>query len=509
MSLKVWLPLNGNLNNQGLSSASINSNGNFTYENGKLGKAVAFNNSTKYISIDKFDTPEISISAWIYLYDTPITKSIILSQSSSGTDGLSIYVNTDGKCSFQYGSSIISSEALNSNTWYHITAVLGIARGAELYIDGSLIATGDYIKPSYDNVEELVIGKMSTSSESNPFMGLINDIRVYDNALSAKKVKFLSMGLVAHYPLNHAGLDRANLVDTGIGFTAVTGTIATSVNGVCIDYSKSTETPSFYVPVVENITAGTYTIAFDVEGLADTDNITLTFSDGTSKVIENGRNIAQLNLKTTVNSSTGLLVTAKGTTTSTVLITRFKLEPGTESTSYIPSSTDPVYSKLGFDSTAVTNCAGYGNHAQFVGGLPTPIADSGRNIGSYQFSSGVSLSIPDLELSEYTVCYWSNSGTGWKFNKLNSLPSVLGGSDIALSDIRVYATILSDKDLSDLQNVAISIDNGNYIHAFAYRESDNVGIDSKGVLSNIEFNEVNDIVKIYDSQVTSREFYEI
>ena len=508
MSLKVWLPLNGNLNNQGLSSAPITSSNNLTYTTGKLGQAVAFDNSAKYIRTDIINAAEISISAWIYMSANPSTKAVIISQSS-GTDGVSVYVDSTRKCSFQYGSTTVSSEALNTNTWYHITAVLSIARGAELYVNGAVVANGDYATPTFTNVAGLVVGRLTSSSTSNSFTGRISDVRVYSNALSPKKVKFLSMGLVAHYPLNHPGLHNVNLVDTGIGFAAVTGTMATSVNGVCIDYSESTENPSFYVPVVDNISAGTYTLSFDVEGVASTDNIVLTFPNGATSTIQNGRNTVQLNLTTTVNSSTGLLIKATGSTSSIVLITRFKLEPGTEATNYLPSSTDPVYSKLGFESTEVKNCAGYGNHAQFIGGIPTPIADSGRNIGSYQFSSGISLSIPDLGLSEYTVCYWSNSGTGWKFNKLNSLPSVLGGSNIALSDIRVYATTLSDKDLSDLQNVAVSIDNGNYVHAFAYKESNSVSIDSKGVLSNIEFNEVNDIVKIYDSQVTSREFYEI
>ena len=112
-------------------------------------------------------------------------------------------------------------------------------------------------------------------------------------------------------------------------------------------------------------------------------------------------------------------------------------------------------------------------------------------------------------MSECTVCYWSKSGNTWTFNKSNAIPSSLGGSNIALSDIRVYATKLSDEDLSDLETVAISVDNGNYIHAYSFNESDSFSIDSKGVLSNIEFIEVNDIVKIYGSQVTSREFYEI
>ena len=40
MSLQVWLPLNGNLHNQGLSSIDVSGTTGITYDNnGKIGKA--------------------------------------------------------------------------------------------------------------------------------------------------------------------------------------------------------------------------------------------------------------------------------------------------------------------------------------------------------------------------------------------------------------------------------------------------------------------------------------
>ena len=45
MALQVWLPLNGNLNNQGLSTGSLSA-GSMTFEDGKLGKCLRVNNNT-------------------------------------------------------------------------------------------------------------------------------------------------------------------------------------------------------------------------------------------------------------------------------------------------------------------------------------------------------------------------------------------------------------------------------------------------------------------------------
>jgi len=37
MALQVWLPLNGNLNNQGLSNVTVTNNGATVDNNGKIG----------------------------------------------------------------------------------------------------------------------------------------------------------------------------------------------------------------------------------------------------------------------------------------------------------------------------------------------------------------------------------------------------------------------------------------------------------------------------------------
>ena len=53
MSLRIWLPLNGDLRNQGLNDISvINSNVSID-NNGKLGKCYRFETSGSYLEISK------------------------------------------------------------------------------------------------------------------------------------------------------------------------------------------------------------------------------------------------------------------------------------------------------------------------------------------------------------------------------------------------------------------------------------------------------------------------
>ena len=46
MSLKIWLPLNGNIENQGLADVTITNNGATIDNNGKIGKCYSFNGGT-------------------------------------------------------------------------------------------------------------------------------------------------------------------------------------------------------------------------------------------------------------------------------------------------------------------------------------------------------------------------------------------------------------------------------------------------------------------------------
>lgn len=69
MSLKVWLPLTGNLENKGLSEGINFTQSSLTYSDGKIGQCAYFNNiKTNTVTIPNFnDTKQFSIALWIKL----------------------------------------------------------------------------------------------------------------------------------------------------------------------------------------------------------------------------------------------------------------------------------------------------------------------------------------------------------------------------------------------------------------------------------------------------------
>ena len=56
MSLLVWLPLNGDLHNQGLKGdVTVTNNGATVSDNGKIGKCYEFNGSSSIV-LESYDT---------------------------------------------------------------------------------------------------------------------------------------------------------------------------------------------------------------------------------------------------------------------------------------------------------------------------------------------------------------------------------------------------------------------------------------------------------------------
>ena len=98
MSLQVWLPLNGNLNNYGLNNLTITNNTATVDNSGKIGQCYNFNGSqcinTNFTQ--QFGTGDFSLCAWIYLVQTSgKTYQQILGTKATGAAsvGCAIYWN--------------------------------------------------------------------------------------------------------------------------------------------------------------------------------------------------------------------------------------------------------------------------------------------------------------------------------------------------------------------------------------------------------------------------------
>lgn len=157
-----------------------------------------------------------------------------------------------------YGYS--SPEIFPSNIWTHCAIVYSGTK-VQIYINGTLYATNNCTKSSRTNFEFNV-----------PFTGsnnrLINDLRIYDHALSPKEVKEISKGLVLHYKLDKSyiksGTNLITNITAGRQTTKLTdGRLGVITSGVNAD-------TYFTIDLSENITNGTsYILSCNASGISE------------------------------------------------------------------------------------------------------------------------------------------------------------------------------------------------------------------------------------------------
>ena len=199
MSLKVWLPLDGDLRNLGASNVEVTNNGATINDNGKIGKCYYSNNSL--LTFPSFSTTR-SICFWIKAPKTNSTIAMVDYNSYLGF-GFNAYGYIIPNCwpDSSNQKKMYTSTNFIANEWNHIVLIRDDDfTDVILYINGVLQTErsgNNYWGNTIDNC--CFFGRSNNSNKMNCY---INDIRIYDHCLSAAEVHEISQGLILHYKLN-------------------------------------------------------------------------------------------------------------------------------------------------------------------------------------------------------------------------------------------------------------------------------------------------------------------
>ena len=215
MSLQVWLPLNGNLENFGLrGNVSFAAVGATIASAGKIGSCYQFNGSNNYLSASyNFYNTNYSVAAWIYSTSSSTTQTIVCDRTAIGS-GFSIFL-IGGKIRIDCGGNNLQwivNYTYPINTWFHLVVTYD-GTNVSYYINGIFKEKkAQAISSSYwGNITSIGASQASGSGYGNFLNGKLNDIRIYDHTLSAKEVEELARGLVLHYKLDNNGMGGENL----------------------------------------------------------------------------------------------------------------------------------------------------------------------------------------------------------------------------------------------------------------------------------------------------------
>ena len=463
MSLKVWLPLIDNLNNQGTDTVNIQNNGATVNSSGKLGSCYSFNGSSNYLFSEyNFYNLNYSVSAWIYTTSTSATQTIVCDRVDVGY-GFSTFL-IGGKLRIDAGGNNLmwtTSYSYPANTWFHL-AVTYDGTNVSYYINGVFKEKKAQALNSskWGNITSIGASQTNGSGYGNYLNGRLNDIRIYDHCLSAKEVKEISQGLVLHYKLE-GGLGGVgkNLTPCGSLYTKESPWTTSKANAD--GYAFVTNS------AFEGKPSTTYTISVECDGtlssshsaggipisnkpwafwayICNVDTTKAWTSGGYDRAVvltnsnNNYRKIGNRHAWTITLSSTEKYISLRtnsysdGSTPVTINWWNIKVEEGTNRTPWVDSLIDSNY-----DDTKVVDSSGY-NHVGSLMGNPTTFSESSRYLVSTNFDGiddGVlieNLNLSPVINSNITYSFWikpwgengarsiyfgSYSGTSWSVEK--------------------------------------------------------------------------------------------
>ena len=177
---------------------------------GVIEGALTFNPTTDYINLgspvalDNLPADDFTVSAWIYDESQTDQATIIGVLPGGGVGwilrkrgtGSARYVDFWAGHSTTAAHFITPEGSLTADTWHHIVAVWdGTAKTCMIYIDGfessyitERAGVGSY---SSDASYDKEIGRMALSGGAQFFEGIIDEVMIYNNALSAAEVESL------------------------------------------------------------------------------------------------------------------------------------------------------------------------------------------------------------------------------------------------------------------------------------------------------------------------------
>lgn len=453
MALRVWLPLNGTLENQGLGTLSSPfSVNNPVWEAGKIGNNLYLEQqTTNTVTISELVNATImSCSFWFKLQEnkTYTAWNDLISFGIANTNSSGLYrlevTNSAGEYINWYGNGYITDgsgaggQTITPGIWYHMTMVID-DNNIYTYINGELKATkslGTY-KDSY-----WFTGTMKFGDTGNLYVTLA-DIRVYDESLSDKQVKEISKGLIAHYELEGIGANKNYIRNsdwsekTNAGLYKFNGDVVTfeatefNQNGNSfgcnldsaglIDFKNKTLTFSMEYKIDTPLTFGTTNpwVGFEMSVTRNTTtggnsqwldwyggkNIPVAVTDGWVKysktVTVTNYDIASLFVSFYLRDTIGK-----------ISYRHPKIEVGNIATKWIPNENDNLYTSLGYDNNICTDVSGNKYNLIKTGTL-TFNNDSPRYDGSTFFGNGNYLKTSSgsanwFNFDDLTISCWLN-----------------------------------------------------------------------------------------------------
>ncbi len=176
--------------------------GDAVWSEGKIGGALSFDGIDDFVDAGDLDVSDaFTISAWIK--PSSMKRNMIFGKSYKSYQ---FYSTSTGRLIFQRNSNTALNykAGLLPDRWYHVAVTFNTTEGSVLYLDGNEV---DRDSDTSITNEDDVVTKIGASGWTTQgfFHGAIDDVRIYNSALSGPDIADLTLALVSHWKLNEGG----------------------------------------------------------------------------------------------------------------------------------------------------------------------------------------------------------------------------------------------------------------------------------------------------------------
>ena len=220
---------------------------------GKIGQALSFNGSTQYVSVPRSSSLEptsVTVTAWVKVAGhLGHAQAVLLKTYQNDSTppwvsyGLGYDRNGDYKFEMDVGNTsdaiyyTQSNGALTPNEWEFIAGTYDEPSGTvSLYLNGKYDSGGTFTGPLlYDTTSSGGLYLSSDGGATPPYAdGDIDDVRVYNRALSASEIQQLyTLGAGTHVNTSSANLQRGSSLSQGlVGYWTFDGP---TISGTTVD----------------------------------------------------------------------------------------------------------------------------------------------------------------------------------------------------------------------------------------------------------------------------------
>jgi hypothetical protein len=193
---------NGNTGTLGTSTSADGADP--TWATGKLGKGLSFDGTNDYVTVtttgNLLDMPtnNYTFSTWIKTTHTTGVKYIAAKGNAFNSVGYTFYLANDARPSFSLHDGVDNYYAngpvsiINNGVWHHLVYVIdrGNSANNKIYVDGTsrtTTPTGTWANiGSISNALNFTMG--AESDAGNPLVASLDDVRIYNRALTAGEV---------------------------------------------------------------------------------------------------------------------------------------------------------------------------------------------------------------------------------------------------------------------------------------------------------------------------------